>query len=192
VVLGAAVCARLDDQLIDGGVPDAAAYRAQTAAELTRLLDAPKPGAWEDARQLWQRLGFPLHAAVCGWREAEALLLAGSDRARATELLGAAVRQAEALGVRPLAASAEALARRARIAIGGAHEASPAGLSPRELEVLRLVAEGHTNREIGAALFISEKTVRVHVSHVLAKLGAANRAQAATIAHRLGVAAPLP
>jgi DNA-binding NarL/FixJ family response regulator len=54
------------------------------------------------------------------------------------------------------------------------------------------MAEGHTNREIGSALYISEKTVSVHVSRVLAKLGAANRAQAATIAHRLGVAAPLP
>ena len=46
------------------------------------------------------------------------------------------------------------------------------------------MAEGHTNREIGSELFISEKTVSVHVSRVLAKLGAANRAQAATIAHR--------
>ena len=55
--------------------------------------------------------------------------------------------------------------------------------------MLALVAEGRTNREIGAALFISEKTVSVHVSRILAKLGAANRAQAATLAHRLGVPA---
>ena len=157
-----------------------------------RLDDAPEPAAWEAARSRWERLGFPFHAAVCAWREAEALLLAGGDRERAAELLGAAARQADALGARPLAAEVEALARRARLAIGapgaGEPESPPAGLSPRELEVLRLMAEGHTNREIGAALFISEKTVSVHVSRVLAKLGAANRAQAATIAHRLGVA----
>ena len=88
-----------------------------------------------------------------------------------------------------------ALSRRARITIDTAGDRSPvtppAGLTPRELEVLRLMAAGRTNREIGAALFISEKTVSVHVSHVLAKLGATNRAEAATVAHRLGVTAPL-
>jgi DNA-binding CsgD family transcriptional regulator/Arc/MetJ-type ribon-helix-helix transcriptional regulator len=186
--------ARLDDQLIDGGVPEVAAYRAQAHAELTRLVDAPSPAAWEDARRRWEWLGFPFHAAVCGWREAEALLLTGTDRERAAELLADARREAEALGARPLAAAVEALARRARIAIdvsgAGMPEEPPAGLTQRELEVLCLVAEGQTNRQIGAVLFISEKTVSVHVSRVLAKLGAANRAQAATIAHRLGIAAP--
>ena len=189
-----ALLARLDERLIDGGVPEPAAYRAQVAAELTRLLDTPEPAAWEDARRRWLRLGFPLHAAVCGWREAEALLLAGTDRARAAQLLADAGHEAETLGARPLAAAVQALARRARIAIDeagdGAPEAPPAGLSPRELEVLRLMAEGLTNRAIGAALFISEKTVSAHVSRVLAKLGAANRAEAATIAHRLGAVAP--
>jgi DNA-binding CsgD family transcriptional regulator len=187
-----ALLARLDARLIDGGAPEPAAYRAQVAAELGRLLDAPEPAAWEDARRRWQELGFPFHAAVCGWREAEALLLVAGDRARATELLGEAARQAEALGAGPLGEAVQALARRARIAIGeGRPDTPPAGLSPRELEVLQLMAEGRTNREIGAALFISEKTVSAHVSRVLAKLGADNRAQAATIAHRLGVAAPL-
>jgi DNA-binding CsgD family transcriptional regulator/tetratricopeptide (TPR) repeat protein len=190
-----ALLTRLDDRLIDGGVPEAAAYQAQVAAELTRLVDAPDRAAWEAARWRWDRLCFPFHTALCEWREAEALLLAGGDRALAAELLGSAARRAEALGARPLAVVVRALARRARVPIGAAPddapEPPPAGLSPRELEVLRLMAEGHTNREIGSALFISEKTVSVHVSRVLAKLGAANRAQAATIAHRLGVAAPL-
>ena len=83
----------------------------------------------------------------------------------------------------------EALARRARIPLAGRRGragVTAAGLSPRELEVLVLVAEGRTNREIGSELFISQKTVSVHVSRILAKLGASNRAQAATIAHRLG------
>jgi DNA-binding CsgD family transcriptional regulator/tetratricopeptide (TPR) repeat protein len=193
--IAAALLARLDDLLIDGGVPETAAYRAQVAAELTRLLDAPEPGAWEDARRRWQRLGLPFHASVCGWREGEALLLGGADRAAAAELLGEAARQAEELGAAPLVTAVRALARRARIPLGasgdGEPEAPPAGLTARELEVLRLMTKGHTNREIGAELFISEKTVSVHVSRILAKLGAANRAEAATIAHRLGVETPL-
>jgi len=58
-----------------------------------------------------------------------------------------------------------------------------------ELTVLSLVAEGHTNREIGASLFISEKTASVHVSRILAKLGVRSRVEAATTAHRLGLSA---
>ena len=61
------------------------------------------------------------------------------------------------------------------------------GLTARELTVLALVAEGHTNREIGATLFISEKTASVHVSRILAKLGVRSRVEAATAAHRLGL-----
>ena len=59
------------------------------------------------------------------------------------------------------------------------------GLTPREAEVLSLVARGYTNREIAAALVISVKTASVHVSHILRKLGAPNRLEAAAIAHRL-------
>jgi DNA-binding CsgD family transcriptional regulator/tetratricopeptide (TPR) repeat protein len=189
-----ALLTRLDDRLSDQDAPEPAIHRAQVAAELTRLADEPEPAAWDAARGKWHQLGFPFHAAVCGWREAEALLIVGTDRRRASELLGDAARQADTLGARPLAAAVRALSRRARIPIDAAGDSSPkappAGLSPRELEVLRLMAAGQTNREIGAALFISEKTVSVHVSRVLAKLGAANRAAAATIAHRLGVAPP--
>ena len=59
------------------------------------------------------------------------------------------------------------------------------GLTPREAEVLTLVARGYTNREIAAALVISVKTASVHVSHILRKLRAPNRLAAATIAHRV-------
>ena len=61
------------------------------------------------------------------------------------------------------------------------------GLTPREREVLALVADGRTNRQIAEALFISDKTASVHVSNILAKLGVANRAEAAVTAHRLGL-----
>jgi DNA-binding NarL/FixJ family response regulator len=61
-------------------------------------------------------------------------------------------------------------------------------LTPREVEVLRLVAAGRTNRQIGEELFISESTAGVHVSRILAKFGVAGRVEAATIAARLGIA----
>jgi DNA-binding NarL/FixJ family response regulator len=101
----------------------------------------------------------------------------------------------------------EALARRARIvlenhapatgaaAAAGDGTSAPVppsaaervGLTARELDVLRLVAGGSTNREIGQALYISQKTVSVHVSRILAKLDARTRVEAAGMAHRLGL-----
>jgi DNA-binding CsgD family transcriptional regulator len=191
-----ALTARFDAQLERAPVPppESLAYRAQLDAEAQRLAGAHDAAAWRAAQERWTALGFPFHAAVCAWRRAEALLAAGSDRAAARELLAEAQRIAVELGARPLADQVEALARRARLALdgGGRREetesaAERAGITPRELEVLSLMAEGRTNREIGAALFISEKTASVHVSNILGKLGAANRGQAAAIAHQLGV-----
>ena len=86
-----------------------------------------------------------------------------------------------------------ALARRARISleIDDADEPpTPAeidryGLTPRELEVLALLADGRTNRQIAETLFISESTAGVHVSNILGKLGATNRVEAAAMAYRL-------
>ena len=63
------------------------------------------------------------------------------------------------------------------------------GLSKRELEVLALIAQGRTNREIGDRLFISQKTVGVHVGNILAKLGVSGRVEAAAVAIRLGLEA---
>ena len=63
------------------------------------------------------------------------------------------------------------------------------GLTAREIEVLRLVAAGRSNRDIAAELFISAKTASVHVSNILAKLNATSRTEAAAIAHRAGLAA---
>jgi DNA-binding NarL/FixJ family response regulator len=70
------------------------------------------------------------------------------------------------------------------MALGPARiETRPAGLTPRELDVLRLLAVGHSNRQIAADLFISENTTEVHVSRVLSKLGLSRRAEAAAYAH---------
>ena len=103
------------------------------------------------------------------------------------------------MGTGLLGADVAALARRARIDLGAepAPAAAPAedspaarlGLTPRELEVLLLVAEGRTNRVIGETLFMSEKTASVHVSRILAKLGVSGRVEAAAVAHRLGLSA---
>ena len=62
---------------------------------------------------------------------------------------------------------------------------TPFGLTPRELQVLTLITEGATNRQIGAALYMAEKTASVHVSRILSKLGVQSRTQAAAVAHRL-------
>ncbi len=96
-----------------------------------------------------------------------------------------------------VAGDARALARRARLRIevppsaeAGRSEVQPeAGfqLTDREREVLALVAEGRSNGQIAAALFISPKTASVHVSNILAKLGVSGRVEAAALAHRLGL-----
>lgn len=76
-----------------------------------------------------------------------------------------------------------------RLLAGRGTSRAPAfGLSPREMEVLQILTEGRTNREIAERLFISERTVAVHVAHILAKLGVAGRVEAATVALRLGLA----
>jgi DNA-binding NarL/FixJ family response regulator len=95
----------------------------------------------------------------------------------------------------------ERLARAARVVLappasGDAAAAAPApagadlGLTGRELEVLRLVAEGRSNRQVAEALFISAKTASVHVSNILAKLGVASRVEAAAVAHHAGLLDP--
>ena len=124
-----------------------------------------------------------------------ALLARQADREQATSAIRDAHTMAVGLGARPLASMVEALARRARISLlaaGGATEAAglPYGLTERELEVLELVVAGHSNREIGATLFISPKTASVHVSNILAKLDVDGRVEAATMALRLGIVGP--
>jgi pimeloyl-ACP methyl ester carboxylesterase/DNA-binding CsgD family transcriptional regulator len=93
-----------------------------------------------------------------------------------------------------MAASAETMSREAERVAGVAEERDlaeerdyPAGLSPRELDVLRLVAAGKSNQEIAAILFRSVNTVANHVRNILAKTGAANRAEAAAFAVRQGL-----
>jgi DNA-binding CsgD family transcriptional regulator len=132
--------------------------------------------------------------AYCRWREAEALVAAGASRAEASTPFRAARDVAARIGANPLLRELELLARRARLDLAPPPAESPdrrqdlektLGLTAREAEVLALVARGYTNREIAVALVISVKTASVHVSHILRKLDAPNRLEAATIAHRL-------
>jgi DNA-binding NarL/FixJ family response regulator len=134
--------------------------------------------------------------AYAGFRQAEALLAAG-DRDSAAQVLGRAAEVTGRLGARLLDGEVQALARRARLdlapptaASAAASASSPAaqlGLTPRQVEVLALVAAGRSNRQIAQELFISPRTASVHVSNILAKLGVAGRVEAAAVAHRLGL-----
>lgn len=81
--------------------------------------------------------------------------------------------------------------RRARLG-AAASPGDPAALTARERDVLRLLARGRSNRQIGEELFISGKTASVHVSNILAKLGAASRTEAVAVAYRRGLIAPEP
>ena len=116
----------------------------------------------------------------------------GGARKEAATSLRTAHEIASDCGAEPLRKACEALARRARIDLAGDEapavpEADPFGLTPREREVLELVAAGRTNRQIGEGLFMSEKTASVHVSRILAKLDVSTRGEAGAVAHKLGL-----
>ncbi|HEU4541902.1 MAG TPA: AAA family ATPase [Jiangellaceae bacterium] len=121
------------------------------------------------------------------YRLAETLVAAG-DRAAASDVLRDAATLAGQLDAGLLRQWIGDLARRSGIRLlDQVSSQSTARLTARELEVLRLVAAGRSNREIGNELFISAKTASVHVSNILAKLGASGRVEAAAIAHRDGL-----
>ncbi len=172
--------------------PDAAAHLATARAELARVEGRPDADAWAAAAAAWAQLQRPYAVASARWRQGAALL-AGARSPAAAPVLGEAHGIAVRLGAVPLADRIARLARRARVRLGdgpaaGARDARPADpfrLTPREQEVLALVTRGRTNRQIAHLLFITEKTASVHVSNLLAKLGVANRREAAAVAHRL-------
>jgi DNA-binding NarL/FixJ family response regulator len=179
------------DRLVDGAAsPDAHAHRALAQAELSRVEGRPAPERWRAASAAFDALGEPFPAAVARLHEAETALIAGGERATAADALAAARAAATRLGAVPLLDAVEALARRARLKLAGeappaAVEADETGLTAREAEVLELLAEGLTNREIAARLFISVKTVGAHMAHIYDKLGVHSRVEAASRARRL-------
>jgi DNA-binding CsgD family transcriptional regulator/tetratricopeptide (TPR) repeat protein len=166
------------------------------AVEHGRAHGRHDPEAWARVAASWDSMGHLPDAAQARWREAEARLLLGQPRSAAEPPLLAAADMARRLCARPLLRRIESLARRARIEIAARDEPLPLPddlrtgwpdrLTPREREVLALVAEGRSNREIAHRLFISDKTASVHVTNIKAKLGAGTRVEAAAMAIRLG------
>jgi DNA-binding CsgD family transcriptional regulator len=167
-------------------------------AELSRLQGASDPQRWQTAHIAWEQLERPFAAAYARFRHAESLLAIGASRSQAEATLRPAYQVATTLGAAPLRREIELLASRGRLRLiepasvpmAPTPPPSPTaslGLTRRETEVLSLVAEGRTNRQIGHELFITEKTASLHVSRILAKLGVTSRGEAAAVAHRLGI-----
>jgi DNA-binding NarL/FixJ family response regulator len=134
------------------------------------------------AAAAWQSVGQPYQEAIALVHAARIALAERAGR-EALARLHRTAPLAQRLGAGALIAQVADLTRRA----GSGTDPDDPGLTSRELEVLRLVAAGQSNREIAAALVISPKTASVHVSNILAKLGAATRTEAAVKAHELGL-----
>ena len=180
---------------------DPLGYLALARAEAKRAGGEPGVDTWATAADHWSGLGRPWNTAYSRYRQGEALLATGA-RSEATPVLAEARATAEVFGAVPMRDAIDGLARRARLTLGVPTQAAavpaasageapatdPFGLTSREREVLALVAEGHTNRRIADALFISESTAGVHVSNILGKLGVTSRTEAAAVAVRLGLA----
>jgi DNA-binding CsgD family transcriptional regulator/tetratricopeptide (TPR) repeat protein len=171
--------------------PEARAWLARAEAEWARLDGRADTDLWKAAVDAFG-YGYVYEEARSRWRLAEALL-AGGRREEASEQARSAHAVAVGLGAKPLQENIEGLARRGRLDVPGVtRKQGVAGLTARELEVLRLVAEGRSNQQIAEALFISRKTASVHVSHILTKLGVNTRVEAAAVAHRLDLSGAAP
>jgi DNA-binding CsgD family transcriptional regulator len=197
--------ARLEACAQDGG-PQERARAAHGRAEMARARGRGAANAYARAARAWQSIDVPYPAAIATWRRAECLAESG-DRDGAASAASEALKSARELGSTWLEGEVRGLGERARLALGDGRErgaserprtAAPAagggedpfGLTDRERQVLSLLAEGATNRQIGAALYMAEKTASVHVSRILAKLDVRGRTEAAAVAHRLHLAAP--
>jgi DNA-binding CsgD family transcriptional regulator len=166
--------------------PVVAAFGALVTAELARRDGADRRATWRAVASAWQRAGQPYREAYARLREAEAAAR-GGRRDQATRALAACTALAGDLGSAPLLRRAEALARRAGLQQrGGPAAHARLDLTDREAQVLALLTQGTSNRQIARSLYISERTVAVHVSRIFDKLGVRNRTEAAIVAARLG------
>ena len=178
------------------------AYVRMCHAEAGRAAGASDPVAWAQVAQAWSALLHPYPASYALLRRAEALLATGAQRPEAARALRTAAETATAMGAAPFLDEIERLARRARLDVvhagdavvttredapGAATRRAPelSSLTSREHEVLAVLADGLSNRQIAQRLYISERTVAVHVSRVLAKTGTRSRTQAAALLQRV-------
>lgn len=170
--------------------PEGRAWLLRAEAEHSRLRAAAgaapaDPAVWEATLREFD-FGYRYEVARTRFRWAQALHASGDAGAAEVEA-AEALAEADAMGAAPLAAAVRAWARRARLPLPGVRREGPSPLTEREEEVLALVAQGLSNRQIGERLYISTKTVSVHVSNLLAKLGVSGRAEAVAVAHRRGL-----
>ena len=206
--IGAALLARMRSQAAEVAsrrpyfAPEAEAWLATCEAEFSRLEESSAPDLWAAAATAWVAFGVPYYQAYALMREGEAALAGQRDRPRAASALVVARAIAVRLGAEPLRRAVDALAARAGVApepdtarVG--QQVAPGtdvhrgrdDLSPREREVLKLLAAGRSNSEIGDALFISKKTASVHVASIKAKLGVGSRVEIVTYAIGLALVA---
>ncbi|BCY10833.1 AAA family ATPase [Actinoplanes sp. L3-i22] len=167
-----------------GALPVAEALSQVAGASLLRVRGEPQEAAWGAVVETWRVMGHPYPEVQARVRLADCLLRRGATSALHKELVGAA-RVAEGLGARGVTRELSRMAELAGVVLeSGPVLAVPVvrwGLTRREGQVLELIALGYTNGRIARSLDISEKTVSVHVSNVLAKLGVGNRWEAALL-----------
>jgi DNA-binding CsgD family transcriptional regulator len=168
-------------------------YLRLCEAEGARLDTTADPSAWDAAADALAGLGLRYPSAYARWRQGQAILALMRGKAAARAPLRDAERIALELGAKPLLTAIRHVAERAGLEISAstAGDEEPSvrrfGLTRREMEVLRLLVDGRTNRQIAGELFIGEKTAGTHVSSILGKLEVASRTEAASFAHRVGL-----
>lgn len=150
-------------------------------------------GYFQQAIMLWHGMTCPFEEAKARHRHAQSLLHQGDSTSReeARGELIAAYETFQRLGAALGVAVVEREMKRSGLAPRSARSTGRSGtLSPREREVLTLIARGYSNREIAVELFISQKTTEIHVGNILAKMGCSSRTQAAALAIGRGLVAP--
>jgi predicted ATPase/DNA-binding CsgD family transcriptional regulator len=179
--------------------PDQIGYLLLTRAERSRLASRPDPAGWAELATDRAAAADPFLSAYGRFRQAEAVLLTRGHRGKAAPLLHDARRTAQRLGAAPLTTDIDELAQRAGIDLTDPTPTPPVerdnigfDLTPREHEVIALLAQGRTNGQIAQTLFISTKTASVHVSAILRKLGVTTRVQAAAIAQQTALPPATP